>query len=148
MILMALKISLKRCEVIGKRRLLKEKLIALSKIQTLLVDASAQDLKVFDEYRGILKSKAKNRQMRLEHALENATDSLLGVCKTLNQAIAHTEVSKELVDPTVMSDLIAGKMIFEAVFAALIALAEGNIASMQPAAQLKYKQWKEALQSI
>jgi formiminotetrahydrofolate cyclodeaminase len=146
MILMALKISLKRSKEAERQRLLRKRIKSFSGLQTKLVEAAALDLQVFDEYRLILKSRAKNRQSRLNQALENATDSLLDVCKTLEKCCVYTEAAKAITDPTVVSDIIAGQMIFEAIFSALIALAEGNIASMPAEARLKYERWKEALQ--
>lgn len=147
MVLMALKISLKKGKDAGQRRHLRQKIKTISNFQMLLIDAAAKDLQVFDEYRQILKSKARNKQGRLDHALQHATDSLLGACKTLNKCIAYTEAAKALTDPAVLSDLHAGQLIFEAVFAALIALAEGNIKSMPEEAQVKYERWKEDLQN-
>lgn len=147
MILMALKISLKRSKDAEHGRLLRQKIRSISIFQTRLVAAAALDLQVFDEYRLILRSKAKDRQARLNQALQNAADSLLGSCKTLKKCIVYTEAAKAITDSTVLSDLHAGQMIFEAIFSALIALAEGNIASMPAEAQSKYERWKEALQS-
>lgn len=147
MVLMALKITLKRTDGPAQKRQLKQQIKSISILQTKLVDAAAKDLQVFDEYRKVLMSRSKNRQIRLDQALEHATDSLLGVCKTLHQAIANTEACKALVHSTVLSDLNAGQLIFEATFAALMALAEGNIKAMPSAAQSKYERWKESLQS-
>lgn len=147
MILMALKISLKRSKEPGQGRQLRQKIKSISNLQTKLIEAAARDLQVFDEYRQILRSKAKNRQARLDQALQNATDSLLDVCKTLKKCSVDTEVAKAITNPTVLSDLNAGQMIFEAVFTALIALAEGNIASMPAEAQSKYERWKEDLKA-
>jgi formiminotetrahydrofolate cyclodeaminase len=146
-ILMALKISLKRSKEPGQGRQLRQKIKSISNLQTKLIEAAARDLQVFDEYRLILRSKAKNRQARLDQALQNATDSLLDVCKTLKKCSVDTEAAKAITNPTVLSDLNAGQMIFEAVFTALIALAEGNIASMPAEAQSKYERWKEDLKA-
>ena len=147
MVLMALKISLKKTKTPADRRFLKTKIKALSSIQMQFADAAEADLNVFDEYRRILRSKATNRQQKLDAALQKATDSLLSVCKVLNQAADETEMSKSYTDPSVVSDLNAGKLILEAVFTALIALAEGNIASMPEQAKTKYDRWKDRLQA-
>lgn len=146
MILMALKISLKKTKLASDRRFLKTRIKALSAVQEQLADAAAIDLKVFDEYREILRSKARNRQQKLDTALQKATDSLLNVCKVLTHAAELTETSKSYTDPTVLSDLNAGKVILEAVFTALIALADGNIKSMPVEAKTKYDRWKDRLQ--
>lgn len=147
MILMGLKISLKKTDSTPDRRFLKARIKLLSSIQTQLADAAEADLNAFDAYRRVLKSKAKNRLQKLEAALETATDSLLKVCKVLNHATIITEQCKQYTDATVRSDVIAGKLILDAVFNALIALAEGNINTMPDQAKAKYEHWKAQLQA-
>jgi formiminotetrahydrofolate cyclodeaminase len=148
MILMGLRISLKKSGAAADRRFLRAKIKALSSIQIQLADAAEADLLAFDEYRSILKSKAKSRPQKLESALEQATDSLLSICKVLNQAIFHTDESKSYTHVSVLSDVIAGKLILEAVFNALIALAEGNMNVMPEQAKAKYDRWKDRLQAV
>jgi len=148
MILMALKITLKKEKVSLNRRFLRQKIKALSTIQIQLADAAEHDLQVFDQYRHILRSKAKNRQLKLDLALQKATDSLLEVCKVLTRAQQHTVACKEYTDLAVVSDLNAGQLILQAVYDALIALAEGNIAGMPAELQAKYDSWKNELQAV
>lgn len=145
MILMALKISLKKTDLSGPRRFLRTEIKALSSIQVRLADAAENDLRVFDEYRKIFRSKAGDKQQKLDASLEKATDSLLSVCKTLGEALAHTDSSKPYVDAMVASDLEAGHLILEAVYNALLALAAGNIEDMPAASRQKYDRWKEHL---
>lgn len=143
MILMALKISHKRTKDAATKRLLRLKINALSVIQIQLADAADHDLEVFDEYRSILKLKSKNREAKLKLALKHATDSLLEVCDILKQALVVTEASEPYADHTVASDLNAGRLILEAVFSGIIALAEGNILTMPPQEQKSYEKWKK-----
>lgn len=147
MILMALKISLKKSKTSADRRFLRTKIKTLSSIQLQLAEAAEADLNVFDEYRKALRSKAKDRQQKLDASMQKATDSLLSVCKVLHQAAEATESSKGYTDVTVISDLNAGKLILEAVFNAVIALAEGNINSMPEQARNKYDRWKDRLKA-
>jgi formiminotetrahydrofolate cyclodeaminase len=147
MILMALKISLKKNKTAVDRRFLKAKIKKLSSIQIQLAEAAETDLNIFDEYRKALRSKAKDRQQKLDTSLQKATDSLLGVCKVLNQAADASEASKGYTDASVLSDLIAGKLILEAVFTAIISLAEGNIESMPVQARGRYDRWKDRLEA-
>lgn len=142
MILMALKISHKKTKDPATRRFLRLKIKAFTGIQAHLADAADHDLEVFDQYRSILRLKSKNREAKLKSALRYATDSLLDVCELLKQAIILTEASKPYTDKTVVSDLNAGKLIFEAVFSGIIALAEGNIASMPAEEKKAYERWK------
>jgi formiminotetrahydrofolate cyclodeaminase len=101
---------------------------------------------VFDAYRKILKSKSKSRAGKLTQSLNKATDSLLDVCKVIYKAINDTERSMPIVQATVLSDLEAGKLILEAVYKGILALAEGNIQSMPAEAQKLYDKRKTAEQ--
>ncbi len=143
MILMALKISHKKAKKPTTKRFLQQKIRAISIIQLQLADAADHDLEVFDQYRLLLKSKSKNRDTKLRSALKHATDSLLEVCDILQQAVVLTEASKPYSNTTVASDLHAGKLILEAVFSSIIALAAGNIAGMPPEEQKAYEKWKD-----
>jgi formiminotetrahydrofolate cyclodeaminase len=143
MILMALKISHKRADEPANKRVLKKNITLFTLIQRQLALAADHDLEVFDSYRAILKSKSKSRGQKLELALEKATESLLEVCKVLNQAILATETSKSYTHKTVLSDVLAGHLILEAVYKGILALAEGNIAFMPAGEQRRYEKWKD-----
>jgi formiminotetrahydrofolate cyclodeaminase len=143
MILMALKISHKKTNDASIKRVLKKHITLLTLLQQQLATAADHDLEVFDSYRAILKSKSKSRGQKLELALEKATESLLEVCEVLNQAISATEISKSYTHKSVLSDVIAGHLILEAVYKGILALAEGNIAYMPAGEQLRYEKWKD-----
>jgi formiminotetrahydrofolate cyclodeaminase len=142
MILMALKISHKNSVQPEQKRLLKRKISAILKSQQKIARAADHDLEVFDAYRKILKSKSKSRMAKLEQALEKATDSLLEVCKVIYEAINDTDDSMPYVRTNVISDLEAGKLILEAVYKGILALAEGNIHNMPQEQQKIYEKRK------
>jgi formiminotetrahydrofolate cyclodeaminase len=146
MILMALKISYKNADDPVQKRLLKQKIRAIFGSQQKIAEAADHDLAVFDAYRKILKSKSKSRAGKLTQSLNKATDSLLDVCKVIYKAINDTERSMPIVQATVLSDLEAGKLILEAVYKGILALAEGNIQSMPAEAQKLYDKRKTAEQ--
>lgn len=145
MVLMALRISMKKAEDPAEKRFLKKQVRAISNIQVALAKAAEYDLRTFDEYRKLLRSRAKDRAERLDVALSKATDSLLDVCKLLHHAVQHTEAVKPHAHQSVVSDVEAALLILNALKQSMMALADGNIASLPEARQADYKQWKEKL---
>lgn len=144
---MALKISHKNATESQLKRSLKLKIKALSASQQKIAEAADNDLKVFDDYRKVLRSKSKSREIKLNQALKKATDCLLDVCSVLFRAIKDTEESIPFVRPSVISDLEAGKLILEAVYKGILALANGNIQGMPEEAQLAYEKRRDAKQA-
>ncbi len=146
MVLMALRISIKKSEDSKDKRFLKKQVRLLSSLQVALSEAAEHDLKIFDEYRGVLRSRGRDKAKRLDLALSKATDSLLDVCKVLALAVRHTEEAKPMTHYSVLSDVEAGLLILNALRQAVIALANANISSLPEAQQPAYEQWKENLQ--
>jgi formiminotetrahydrofolate cyclodeaminase len=144
MILMALKISYKNSDEPVQKRVLKRKIKTIFTSQQKIAEAADHDLSVFDAYRKILKSKSKLKASKLTKALNKATDSLLDVCKVIYQVINDTQESMPYVRATVFSDVEAGKLILEAVYKGILALAEGNIQSMPAETQKLYEKRKNA----
>lgn len=126
MILMALKISHKHNKEIGTKRLLRKKIRLLTVSQVQLFQAAESDLKIFNEYRATLKSKSKNRAVKLVSNLKNATESLLEARVLLTTAINESRSTLEYADVTVASDIEAGLLIFEATLKAILNMAESN----------------------
>jgi formiminotetrahydrofolate cyclodeaminase len=126
MILMALKISHKRNKEIATKRLLRKRIRLLMASQVQLFQAAESDLKIFNEYRATLKSKAKDRATKLISNLKNATESLLEASVLLTKAIDEARSTVVYADVVVASDVEAGLLILEATLKAIQNMAESN----------------------
>jgi formiminotetrahydrofolate cyclodeaminase len=126
MILMALKISHKRSKEITVRRLLRHRIKLITIIQVELFRAAELDLEIFNQYRAALKSKSKERGVKLLANLKKATDSLLDAANILGRAIDEGRSSLAHVDVTVASDVEAGILLLEATLKGILNMADSN----------------------
>jgi formiminotetrahydrofolate cyclodeaminase len=126
MILMALKVSNKKSKDVVAKRFLNKKIRTITSLQSELLLAAESDLHLFDQYRATLKSKAKNRPVKLIESLKIATRSLVAAADLVSLAIKQAQASLPYVDVTVASDVDAGILLLEATHEGLLIMAESN----------------------
>jgi formiminotetrahydrofolate cyclodeaminase len=126
MILMALKISRKKVDDVAVRRIRSRKINTIVSFQRQLLDAAATDLKRFDEYRNVLKSRSRFKTQKLISSLIKANDSLLDAAVLLNRVIEEAKSTLADLDETVKCDVEAGILVLDATFKGIRVLSDSN----------------------